>query len=762
MGLAASQARFLGITLRKANCEFKSTQLAEQRLRISNQLSDITKEYSNAMNATKLMWCSDIAQDDYAINYNLLMLPSALNDYNPYFVSTKSGALLLNDKYAAAAKAAGINMSGNVPSATQRNAFIEALAGTKGGQNSITGATYDTDIKITTDETVDRILKGIGTNGSIENPINWNRTAGMGAAPENKNVLDELFLSDLIEDANIGGAKLDWLQMYTKENVYTENEVEILEKEYKVAISEAKNVYLADDSHTTDMLTELIDEIQSEQIINLITSTTEPDKDTIVNYNSGFNENKGAENSTEKIIKQFKKLEYLIANANNATEKEKYTELLKNLKVGKNENGEDFKDPSVYNVCWAYYDYIKHRPNGAILAWHTNDKKETDAAITDEYIRRDSTTSTTLPTKIVEGNIEPYYINMKDLFQTDERKIENKNHDTNLGYQMTVLKNGVIDYDYKSLQNMSIADLLTDDIVIMNWWHEQDGGTDAIKEMSYRIKKLLEYIAGVFGYGEIGKGLNVDSTTDDALNKALAMVEKKYLKSANAVMVGSDWSESNPTATSVFKNANEYNRIGADNDGDTAAVNLSNLVSAFLTYYDNYLTNSTVDYYVGKSNDDTNGKKTNFVTDDAYYTYYTVDPEQMSDDEKIASFYDELYNNLCARGWRVDGQLDQPDYLERMVKDGRYQLMSLNKDGYYYQTRYSQTGYLKEVTDEEAITRAEAEYTRKKADLTYKEDLIDMKSKNLDAEIAELNTELNSVQNMISKSIEKTFNMFQS
>jgi len=760
MGLAASQARFLGITLRKANCEFQSTKLAEDRLRISNQLSDISQEYSNAMNATKLMWCSDIANDDYAINYNLLMLPSALNDYNPYFVSTKSGALLLNDKYAAAAKAAGIGMSGNIPSATQRNAFIEALGGSKGGQNSITGVIYDTDINLTTQETVDRILNGIGTSGDIEEPLNWNRTAGMGATPENKNVLDELLLSDLIEDANIGGAKLDWLQMYTKDGVYTENEVEILEKKYKVAISDAKNKYLADVTHSTSDLETLTTELESAPFVNEI--TTELTAATIPNYNTTFDESAGALNSNLSIVMQFKKLEYLIANAENATAREKYSNELANLKSGKNPEGNSYSEPTVYNVCWAYYDYIKNKPNGAIIDWTSKDSEDTDSAITPEYINRNSTTVTTLPAKTDQnGNIIPYEINMKDLFQTDERRIEEKNHDSDLGFQMTVAVNGVIDYNYRSLQNMTIADLLTNDIVIMNW---EDSGTagEAISEMSYRITKLMEYIAKIFGEGHIGTGLNIDDTSDQALTKALNMVKKKYLKPGNAVTAGDEWSETNITSNTIFKNANDYNRIGSNSNKDTSAVNLSNMVSAFLTYYHNYLTNSTIDYYVGKANDDTNGSKTYFVTDDVNYTYYTVDPEQMSNDEKIASFYDELYNNLCARGWRVDGQLDQPDYLEHMIKDGRYQLMSLNNDGYYYQTRYSQTGYLKEVTDEEAITRAETEYTRKKAELTYKEDLIDMKSKNLDAEIAELNTEMNSVQNMISKSIEKTFNMFQS
>ena len=101
------------------------------------------------------------------------------------------------------------------------------------------------------------------------------------------------------------------------------------------------------------------------------------------------------------------------------------------------------------------------------------------------------------------------------------------------------------------------------------------------------------------------------------------------------------------------------------------------------------------------------------------------------------------------------------EYLQSAIKDGRYSLMSLNLDGYYYQTRYADTGYLVEEKDQAAITRAEADFTQKKAQITHKEEVLDMRTKNLDAEIAALNAEMNSVQGLISKAIEKTFQMFQ-
>lgn len=104
MGMAASQARFLGITARKASCEFKSTEIAQQKLEITNQLSDISVDYANAMNSTKLIWQNEAATYDYGASYGLLMTPSAMNNYNAYMVTTNTGAIVLNSAYAAAAK----------------------------------------------------------------------------------------------------------------------------------------------------------------------------------------------------------------------------------------------------------------------------------------------------------------------------------------------------------------------------------------------------------------------------------------------------------------------------------------------------------------------------------------------------------------------------------------------------------------------------------------------------------------------------------
>lgn len=142
MGLAASQARFLAITARKTDCELKSTQLAQDKLSVTNELTEATEQYQSALNATKLIWDTDgSGLNMYEVSYDLLMTPSALNMYDPYLVTDPSGRIALDARLAAAAIAAGIDpKGGTTASEAGREDFINALV-TAGAITGSTGAT---------------------------------------------------------------------------------------------------------------------------------------------------------------------------------------------------------------------------------------------------------------------------------------------------------------------------------------------------------------------------------------------------------------------------------------------------------------------------------------------------------------------------------------------------------------------------------------------------------------------------------------------
>lgn len=56
MGMSASQARYLGLTARRNNNEYQAQQINQQRLNLAQKTTDITKEYSDKMSNTTLLF----------------------------------------------------------------------------------------------------------------------------------------------------------------------------------------------------------------------------------------------------------------------------------------------------------------------------------------------------------------------------------------------------------------------------------------------------------------------------------------------------------------------------------------------------------------------------------------------------------------------------------------------------------------------------------------------------------------------------------
>ncbi len=75
MGLAASQARFLGLTARKSNVEFQGQQINQARTALSNEVNGLYEEYNNldvptppsVSDYTKTTYKLDSTYEDYAI-----------------------------------------------------------------------------------------------------------------------------------------------------------------------------------------------------------------------------------------------------------------------------------------------------------------------------------------------------------------------------------------------------------------------------------------------------------------------------------------------------------------------------------------------------------------------------------------------------------------------------------------------------------------------------------------------------------------------
>ena len=171
MGLAASQARLLTITSRKSRAQFESMSLSHQKLTLSRNLTELSNEYQNSLDKTKLYYdFYGVNSTDTPLTYNMLMSPSSINDYTPTLISNNQGQIVLSSPYAAAARAAGIPQEGLgcTPSNIMRNAFLLSLAEqnviTQATATAITGVDYNQGAGLGGDNLVNTIT----TNGSYE------------------------------------------------------------------------------------------------------------------------------------------------------------------------------------------------------------------------------------------------------------------------------------------------------------------------------------------------------------------------------------------------------------------------------------------------------------------------------------------------------------------------------------------------------------------------------------------------------------------
>ena len=275
------------------------------------------------------------------------------------------------------------------------------------------------------------------------------------------------------------------------------------------------------------------------------------------------------------------------------------------------------------------------------------------------------------------------------------------------------------------------------------------------------MQSFMQEIAKIFGYDEVSgiKGLNVDAESNEALNLAWKYTQKQ-LSTENITQVSG--------SSTALSKANEQNNLihttVADSSGTNQeyyVMNLSNLTASFLTQFTRALDGLQASYMV----DTKSTKKSNYVTNDPSYSFIIKNEGAMIDEINLnTDFYNMLYNVISTTGACTDetirNMVNDEQMLQEAVKNGRLFVSYLNDDGYFYQGAYSLTDRIAEVTDVDAIARAEREYEVTKSRLNTKEETLELKMKNLDMEISSLTTEFDTVKNMISKGVEKVFTMF--
>ena len=539
MGLAASQARFLCITARKADCEYKSTELAQQKLEITNQLSDISTEYSNAMNATKLMWSNDAVDGDFSMSYGLLMTPSVANDYNPYMVTTASGAIVLNSEYAAAAKAAGISKAGGIGSQDSRDKFIAALSYQGLITDTTSKAITRTDYEVDTDKTAANNKITFKTNPTTATPgVDWNPAAGMGAIPKNKNSVAAMTLSDIINSSAIGQKTIDWAKVSANGKT--------TKKEY---------------TEETSRLQKLVSKAQTGNITDDIVNQLKRDK---ANYMSANPAPKDTE--TEKRAKydaDIKKFDEMITQASYIQTK---------------------KADADGNITYTYKDA---------------DGKEQTASFNKTTALNNIKTQLQSDLDTYEKAHETSVVDFKDTFNTTANSLASGK---NGGKTFSVVENGVINHYADEISSISIGDILSNQVVLMSNNTDLTAFKQQVVELLNSIVGVFGYSKSedLTGQGlnvdeASAKALKFAYDMVIATYLNTKAVERTGNRTSDKSTVDNS-AYQNAVDYNRIGSDNEN-----DGKGTYCAVSLTNMLNSFLTYYENSLTGADSPYVVGKS-----------------------------------------------------------------------------------------------------------------------------------------------------------------
>ena len=215
MGMAASQARLLSITARLTNNENSGQSVSYSKQRLADQTQQITNEYNEALDATKLTVLTGFngAQANYEdISYKLMTGLQMAENTKQYVVTDTKGKVLVTENIAKAFK----KSNGNY------NQFLASLGANEGGPYSQADITVQinndngkknenglTSTQQQIHEAWDKYFESVGINKFMPEHdlgISWTETVAQGGDINNP------------DDYNIGDGYAGFKRAKTDEN----------------------------------------------------------------------------------------------------------------------------------------------------------------------------------------------------------------------------------------------------------------------------------------------------------------------------------------------------------------------------------------------------------------------------------------------------------------------------------------------------------------------------------------------------------------
>ena len=332
------------------------------------------------------------------------------------------------------------------------------------------------------------------------------------------------------------------------------------------------------------------------------------------------------------------------------------------------------------------------------------------------------------------------------------------------------------------MHKLSIKEILDGNYAIygIGWDSDKIKGKDELGGLNCLIDKvgscsywdtLFETLSSVIDTNDTYTLAALDYAMQQTQQRVVSLGIGTTLDTSNAAYRKKSSSSQDSNVNAQVRDMNDnyvgyvflQNKKGLNHEGynNGYAINLTNITKAFYTYFAEYMQGfATTDLKVSNLR-----SASTFVTDPAERRNFSFnilsEADTTGNNMLIAGFYDALFNQIATKGWVENENVTNKEYMQTMLKNGCMFLSSLADDDYYYMSNYATNSYIKEVTDEEGIALAEAKYQREKAKINSKENIVDMKMKNLDTEINALTTEYETVKSVITNGIKTGFNRYE-
>lgn len=140
-----------------------------------------------------------------------------------------------------------------------------------------------------------------------------------------------------------------------------------------------------------------------------------------------------------------------------------------------------------------------------------------------------------------------------------------------------------------------------------------------------------------------------------------------------------------------------------------------------------------------------------------------MDTQNTGNADSKAQWYTNLYKRM-EKGYKTleNGLASSQQWIEYALETGLLTMEQVDKSYNWQSLEYKTCTRITEVTDDEAVAKAEAEYNRAMNDIKTKDNMYDIQLKNIDTEHTSLQTEYDSIKQVITKNIDRTFKFDQS